>query len=155
MSRTFRHIFLSSFAKEIANEVIVKFPFHVISVGTICHLGYTLSTKSKKDIIVAKKYQYDVYGFTNFMVVDTNGDHYNVNNSTWFLKWDSIEDWSNIEPNDSLTVGFYGWRIPFLGTFPNIVSTNKNNNNKSYKIIHEQTEIGLEPKVVYIEKKDN
>ncbi len=121
MSRTFRHLFLSSFAKEFA----LKYPVQVAGVGTLCHLSYALSTKDKKEIIVAKKYKYDTYGFTNFMVIDNNGNHYNVNNSTWFMKWDSIEDWSSIEHNDVLRIGYYGWRIPLLGTFPNIISTNK------------------------------
>jgi len=145
MSRTFRHLFLPSFAKGF----LEKYPIQTIGIGTVCHLGYTLGTKCDKDIVVARKYQYDVYGFTNFMVVDTTGNHYNVNNSFWFMKWNSIEEWSNIEPNDSLTVGLYGWRIPSLGTFPNIVSTKK---NTVPQIIHVQTEVELEPRIIYFEK---
>ena len=150
MSRTFRHIFLSSFLKEI----IVKFPVQAIGFGSVCHLGYTLGTKDKKEIVVAKKYKFNTYGFTNFMIVDTDGNHYNVNNSTWFVKWDAIEDWSLIEVNDSLSVGVYGWRIPFLGTFPNIVSTSKKINLPT-KIEHVLTEVGYEPRVVYIENNNN
>jgi len=113
MSRNVLRIFLSAFGKELLTPKIVL-------AGTACHLTYTLCTKHEKDIIVAKKYQYDTHGFTNFMIVDTTGHHYNVNNSVWFFKWDSIEDWSKVEPNNNLAVKYYGWRIPFLGTFPNI-----------------------------------
>jgi len=57
------------------------------------------------------------------MVIDDNNKHYNVNNSLWYWKWDSIEDWNSIELNETnkLSVKYYGLRIPFLGFFPNIV----------------------------------
>ena len=115
MSQTILRLFLSSIYKQILTP-------KVIFAGTACHLTYTLCTKQEKDIIVAKKYHFDTHGFTNFMIVDTTGNHYNVNNSVWFFKWDSIEDWSKIEPNNNLTVKYYGIRIPVLATFPNIYS---------------------------------
>jgi hypothetical protein len=36
-------------------------------------------------------------GFTNFMIVDDKGRHFNVNNSVWYWKWDAIEDWTTIQ----------------------------------------------------------
>ena len=59
------------------------------------------------------------------MIVDTNGNHYDLNNSIWFMKWDAIEDWVSVKKNDTITIKYYGWRIPILGMFPRIVSTNK------------------------------
>ena len=49
------------------------------------------------------------------------GKHYNVNNSLWYWKWDSIEDWHNLETNKPLTIKYYGYRVPLIGVFPNIV----------------------------------
>jgi len=149
MSRSFLHYFTSMF-KDTLRNTDANITLKIVGFGTFCNLGYTLGTKDKRDIVVAKKYQFDRNGFTNFMVVDTNGNHYNVNNSLWFLKWDSIEDWSSVETNDNLTVKFYGWRVPFLGIFPNIVSTNK---NLPSKIIFERRDDGLEPVIVYNKEK--
>ena len=42
------------------------------------------------------------------MVIDSYGNHYNVNNSFWYWKWDSIEDWSSIEANKNLNMKYYG-----------------------------------------------
>ncbi len=97
----------------------------ILGYGTVCNLGYTLGTMNQKDIVVAKKYQYDSNGFTHFMIVDTTGNHYDVNNSLWYMKWDSIEDWSSVETNDNVSIKYYGWRVPFLGMFPKIIKTNK------------------------------
>ena len=61
------------------------------------------------------------------MVIDDKGRHFNVNNSFWYWKWDAIEDWSNINVinNNKIRVSYYGYRIPILGIFPNIVCCNE------------------------------
>jgi hypothetical protein len=43
--------------------------------------------------------------------------------------------WSSIEANKKLNMKYYGWRVPILGMFPNIVSTQNNKNNKTDDII--------------------
>jgi len=64
---------------------------------------------------------YTQNGFTEFMIIDNSGKHYNVNNSFWYWKWNSIEDWHKINKGDVLNVKYYGYRIPLFGIFPNIV----------------------------------
>lgn len=39
------------------------------------------------------------------------------------MKFDSIEDWNVIDVNTKRNCKLYGWRIPILGVFPNIVSS--------------------------------
>jgi hypothetical protein len=56
------------------------------------------------------------------MVIDSNDKHYNLNNSLWYWKWDSIEDWHSIKEGEKIHTLTYGWRVPILGLFPNIVS---------------------------------
>jgi hypothetical protein len=70
------------------------------------------------------------------MIIDENNKHYNVNNSFWYWKWNSIEDWSTLRENESINIKYYGYRIPFLGFFPNIVCSKdevleKNNETKN------------------------
>ena len=68
------------------------------------------------------------------MIVDTNGRHFNVNNSFWYWKWDAIEDWTNIlkegKGQEVIAVSYYGYRIPFLGMFPNVVEVSANSVSK-------------------------
>ena len=96
----------------------------VLLLFTIPHVTYVLSTQKEDNIAIANKYKYVSNGFTNFMIVDTNGTHYNVNNSFWFWKWDSIEDWHKLKVGNTIYAKCYGLRIPFLGCFPNIIDTN-------------------------------
>ena len=98
-------------------------------VLTYGHGMFALATNKKEKIRVTKKYTYVANGYTNFMIVDDKGRHFNVNNSFWYWKWDAIEEWTNIdiyngtdnEKETTLVVSYYGYRIPFLGLFPNIV----------------------------------
>ena len=68
------------------------------------------------------------------MIVDDQGRHFNVNNSFWYWKWNAIEDWTNIKLDTTLVVRYYGYRIPFLGMFPNVVEVSANSENKLEEI---------------------
>ncbi len=95
------------------------------SILLISHGIYAYSTEQKDAIIVKKKYKMTQGGFTDFMIVDNKGRHFNLNNSLWYWKWNSIEDWHNIEENKQLLIRYYGWRIPVFGLFPNIYISDK------------------------------
>ena len=103
----------------------IKLAFGVVSLGMIGHASYTLKTTKHKIITVHKKYKFSNNGFTEFMIIDEKGNHYNVNNSIWYWKWDSIEDWHKIQTNKEFIIKYYGWRIPVLGLFPNVVMTDQ------------------------------
>ena len=92
--------------------------------GILGHFCYTFGTTELKNIEIQHKYKYDRNGFTEFMVIDENGKHYNINNSFWYWKWDSIEDWNKIKPKQIIPIKYYGFRIPMFGFFPNIVNIN-------------------------------
>ena len=128
------------FIKLITLNKNIKFEPFVLLL-TIPHLSYVLSTQKEDNIDIAHKYKYVSNGFTNFMIVDTNGTHYNVNNSFWFWKWDSIEDWHKLKVGDTIYAKCYGIRIPFLGCFPNIIDTKYSsnvNNDKNEELIEEK-----------------
>jgi hypothetical protein len=90
----------------------------------IPHCIYAISSEKKENIIISSKYKYVNNGFTSFMIIDDKGNHFDVNNSFWYWKWDSIEDWHKLKIGDNIYAQYYGFRIPFLSCFPNIVNTN-------------------------------
>ena len=81
------------------SDITIKFAFGVVSLGMIGHASYTLKTTKHKIIDVKEKYMFTRNGFTEFMIIDEKGNHYNVTNSIWYWKWDSIEDWHKIQTN--------------------------------------------------------
>lgn len=94
------------------------------------HACYAYGTAKNKMIVIDKKYKFIRNGFTEFMIIDKEGHHYNVNNSLWYWKWDSIEDWcelktSNDKDKDIMLIKYYGLRIPMLGIFPTIIMSVK------------------------------
>lgn len=109
---------------KIPKDTPIEIGLPILSILLGGHICYAIGTKEEKEIIVVKKYKFDRNGFTEFMVVDINGKHYNINNSLWYWKWNSIEDWSSIKENSTINAKFYGWRVPIFGIFPNIVNSN-------------------------------
>uniref|UniRef100_A0A6C0KTU6 Uncharacterized protein n=1 Tax=viral metagenome TaxID=1070528 RepID=A0A6C0KTU6_9ZZZZ len=85
------------------------------------HALYAYGTNTTENIIVENKYKMVLHGSTQFMIIDDMGRHFNVNNSIWYWKWNSIEDWAKIQKGECLLVKYYGIRSPLLGLFPNIV----------------------------------
>ena len=133
MSRTGFNIIYKQLLK--SNNPVFLFTSSVTMIS--CNLFYAVFTREEKEIIVKKKYKFDRSGFTEFMIIDSNDKHYNLNNSLWYWKWDSIEDWHSIKEEQKLNTLTYGLRVPILGIFPNIVSSqyNKNKKNDNSKII--------------------
>jgi hypothetical protein len=121
MSRTFLHFF-KDFLKTIGDELNPKQAITILGCTTTGHFAYAIGTKREKEINIVSKYKFTRNGFTEFMIIDSEGNHYNINNSFWYWKWDSIEDWSSIEANKKINTKYYGFRFPVLGIFPNIVS---------------------------------
>jgi hypothetical protein len=91
------------------------------AVGLVGHGSYSYSTLKRDTIKINKKYTFAQNSNSQFMIIDENNKHYNVNNSFWYWKWDSIEEWSTLKENDTINIKYYGYRIPCLGFFPNIV----------------------------------
>ena len=146
MSRTGFNIIYKQLLK--SNNPVFLFTSSVTMIS--CNFFYAILTREEKEIIVKKKYKFDRSGFTEFMIIDSNDKHYNLNNSLWYWKWDSIEDWHSIKEEQKLNTLTYGLRVPILGIFPNIVSSqyNKNNKNDNSKIIKMIYNTSLEEKLL-------
>ena len=112
--------FLKSLVKPQSPNILTVLGTSVVL--TYGHGSFALGTNKREKICVTKKYTYVVNGYTNFMIIDDKGRHFNINNSFWYWKWDAIEEWNNIDEKETtLVVSYYGYRIPFLGLFPNVV----------------------------------
>jgi len=97
---------------------------NIIFLASSIHSLYAYGTSTTEEIKIEKKYKIVNHGSTKFMIHDDNGRHYCVNNSLWYWKWDSVEDWSKMNKGDRIKVKYYGIRSPLLGLFPNIVKSN-------------------------------
>jgi len=92
--------------------------------------AYLLGTTQKADITVAKKYTYVNNGSTKYMLVDTKGRHFNVDNCFFYWNWNTIDDWANIKSLDQRQIIYYSYRVPFLGMYPTIIEFNNESNKQ-------------------------
>lgn len=92
-----------------------------LGLVTLPHMLYTYCTTSPWHTIRVKdKYLYTENGFTKFMIVTADDEHFCVNNSMWHWKWDCIEEWAKMKKGGRYHARYYGRRIPCLSLFPNI-----------------------------------
>ena len=56
--------------------------------------------------------------------MDENANVYKLSNSVFLLHFTSAEVMMKLEKDKQYVVKGYGWRVPFLGMYPNIVSAN-------------------------------
>lgn len=131
---------LALFLKTNSNLVKEKINLRPLFYGNVSlltiHMLYALGTSRVEEIQVEKKYSYVDNAFSKFMIKDIHNRHYCVNNSFWYWKWDCIEDWNRIEKGDRINAVVYGWRIPILSIFPNVVSTQIWKNHSNIQTLH-------------------
>ena len=87
---------------------------------------YVYSTQFVKTITISEKYNIASGAgkglIINNSVMDEKDNVYKVSNSLYMLHFTSAELMMKIEKGKTYTVKGYGWRVPFLGWYPNIVS---------------------------------
>ena len=113
--------FINYFYNVIPNDI--KMGVAIFGIGG--NAIYSYGTYKTDTIRISKLYTYTNNSNSDFMIVDKNEKHYNCNNSFWYWKWNSIEDWSKLKENDSINIKYYGYRIPLFGFFPNIYYSKK------------------------------
>lgn len=73
----------------INNKSKIWLNFILTLCGSSIHCIYTVSSSYNIDVKIINKYQIVRNGFTDFMVIDDQDRHFNVNNSSWYWKWNS------------------------------------------------------------------
>ena len=86
---------------------------------------YIFVTKKTTDIIVRKKLTIVSWGFTKYLVIDSNSKIYEISNNLWFGIKSDLDDWVNIKLNKKYTISYYGIDNKFLGLKPQIVDFNE------------------------------
>ncbi len=166
MSRAFERV-LQAIVKKVDSTLdvspgiinnITNFIVGTISFGSVLgHCVYAIGTAENKIITISDKYKFNRNGFTEFMIVDDNDNHYNVTNSIWYWKWDSVEDWHKLEKSKEIAIKYYGWRIPLFGLFPNIIMSRQDQvleTDSHYRDIEAEYKKTIHTKDIELETKD-
>ena len=96
--------------------------FIIFLVLSIISIIYVYSTKFKKTITIDEKYTYGSNNSKgNQSISDTNNNIYIVQNSLYLFHWTSVELFNKMDVGKTYEIEGYGYRVPFLGLFPNIV----------------------------------
>ncbi len=86
-----------------------------------CQILYIYTTRKYKCIIVRQKFTITSWGFTKYIIVDSNGDIYEISNNWLFGKQDAINDWVRLKNNKKYKIYCYGITSRNIGTKIQIV----------------------------------
>jgi hypothetical protein len=67
------------------NNIPFRIDISLSCIGLAGHALYSYSTLKKDTIKINKIYKFTQNSNTQFMIIDQNGKHYNVNNSFWYF----------------------------------------------------------------------
>lgn len=106
----------------------------ILGFGTVVHSAYAYGTVHNEKITVDEQYQLLARNGSLQMIrtkhetinekknkIKIKDVHYAVPPSLWFWQFKSPELWRSLEAGKTYNIKTYGWRVPLLGIFPNIV----------------------------------
>ena len=88
-------------------------------------MAYSYFTSFEKTITVKEKDSMKSGKYGKNIVSDTDGNVYTIENSIFYDFFTAMELFTKIELNQSYKVKGFGYRIPILGIYPNIISASK------------------------------
>lgn len=100
-------------------------PEIIIAIVVVIILGFTatayMTSAEETTITVDDKWTKYKAGQDKYLVSDTNGNVYEIGDSTLFLKFDASTRYARIDTGETYKVKMIGWRIPILSSYQNII----------------------------------
>ena len=87
---------------------------------------YSYATYFTKTITIKEKDSLRGGKYGQNVISDADGNIYTITNSMFYGFFTSTELYTKLAENKKYQIGGYGYRIPFLGLFPSIISAKVN-----------------------------
>ena len=91
----------------------------------VTSMVYSYFTSFEKVITVKEKDSMRTGKYGKNIISDTDGNVYTIENSMFYDFFTAMELFTKIELNQSYKVKGFGYRIPILGIYPNIIKASK------------------------------
>jgi signal transduction histidine kinase len=93
----------------------------LLAAFLIIQIVYVYLTRFERIITVKEKHEFSTGKYIRNTISDEEGNVYQIQSSLPLLHFREAEIWLQLEKNRKYTILAYGWRIPILGLYPNIV----------------------------------
>lgn len=100
----------------------------LVTIGPVCTLTYTYGTKFSDHVVIEDKERITETDGESRYIIFTNKGVFENTDSFWYFKFDSSDVYSKLRRGNSYTIKAYGWRIPFMSSYPNIVEVTEQGN---------------------------
>jgi hypothetical protein len=99
----------------------------LIVIFLIVQIVYVYATRFERIITVKEKHEFSTGKYIRNTISDEEGNVYQIQSSIPLLHFREAEIWLQVEKKKKYTILAYGWRIPILGLYPNIVGLGNTN----------------------------
>ena len=82
---------------------------------------YSRVTYFEKIVTIKQKNAFNQGRYGKNIIEDENGNIYIISNSLYFLFFQSIKLYTNIQIGIKYKIKGYGYKLPFLGVYPKII----------------------------------
>ena len=101
----------------------IRIGFVVFLLSTTLTYGILYrASKDTKEITVDEKWVKNNGESGKYLFSDTEGNVYSIEDSAWLWSWNASDRYAFIKTNTTYEITTYGWRIPFLSSYPNAIS---------------------------------
>lgn len=98
-------------------------------VGLLVLLGIVIpgsflifyGSEEEINVTVKEKWVKNYSDSSIYLFSDTDGNVYEITDSLFLWKWEASNRYAFIEINKTYQITTYGWRIPFLSSYPNAI----------------------------------
>lgn len=109
------------------NSIAIWYPW-LVAVGILLLLllqvGFVYGTVDQVKLTVNKAERVTTGSgdtLSSTYLIYTNSETFQNSDSIWHWKWNSSDIHGQLKEGDVLTAKVYGWRIPFLSAYRNVV----------------------------------
>jgi len=92
----------------------------ILAIGT-CSMGYQYGTIRSETITIKRLERVTSGDSSKYLIYTNEGEVFENTDALFHGKWDSADLYGHLDEGSRYEVTVYGWRIPFLSTYRNII----------------------------------
>jgi len=101
---------------------IFLFALLIIVAAVALPIWQYWGTEHDVNVTVKEKWVKYQGGDAKYLVSDTNGNIYEITDSLWKWKWNSSDQYAEMQTGQNYTIGLFGKRVPFFSAYPDVIT---------------------------------
>ena len=107
---------------KMGHDTLMVIGIVLVLVALLAYPIALYNSAETKKITVQEKWMKVHQDQGKYLVSDTEGNVYAIQDSVWLWKFDASDRYARVEANNTYNITTYGWRVRILSWYPNILA---------------------------------